>query len=360
MAKINLKNLKVEAKKGIEKADNLKDLDEIFRKYLGKKGKITLIFNSLKKLPLNKRKKLGREANLVKIGLEKLIREKTQKFKEEIRAESLGKEKIDITRPGKKVKIGHLHPLTLVQREVEEIFQSMGFSVITGPEVETEWYNFDALNIPKDHPARDMWDTFWLKVEADQRARLPSPESKASGGQGYQRGLTQKFLLRTHTSQVQIRYMEKHQPPLRIIVPGRCFRHEATDASHEIQFYQLEGLVVDKNISAANFRAIIEEFLKRFLKTDIEIRLRPSFFPFTEPSFEIDVRRKKGKWVEMMGAGMVHPNVFKAAGLIPNAPAGGWQGFAFGAGLDRLAMLKYKINDIRLFYSGDLRFLKQF
>jgi len=346
MAKINLKNLKVEAKKGIEKADNLKDLDEIFRKYLGKKGKITLIFNSLKKLPLNKRKKLGREANLVKIGLEKLIREKTQKFKEEIRAESLGKEKIDITRPGKKVKIGHLHPLTLVQREVEEIFQSMGFSVITGPEVETEWYNFDALNIPKDHPARDMWDTFWLRQN----------ESKNQKSKIKNNGL----LLRTHTSPVQVRYMEKHNPPLRIIVPGRCFRHEATDASHEIQFYQLEGLVVDKNISAANFRAIIEEFLKRFLKTDIEIRLRPSFFPFTEPSFEIDVRRKKGKWVEMMGAGMVHPNVFKAAGLIPNAPAGGWQGFAFGAGLDRLAMLKYKINDIRLFYSGDLRFLKQF
>ena len=345
MASINLKNLKVEAKKGIEKADNLKDLDEIFRKYLGKKGKITLIFNSLKKLPLNKRKKLGREANLVKIGLEKLIREKTQKFKEEIRAESLGKEKIDITRPGKKVKIGHLHPLTLVQREVEEIFQSMGFSVITGPEVETEWYNFDALNIPKDHPARDMWDTFWLKRDTNTRIHTND---------------TNRLLLRTHTSPVQIRYMEKHQPPLRIIVPGRCFRHEATDASHEIQFYQLEGLVVDKNISAANFRAIIEEFLKRFLKTDIEIRLRPSFFPFTEPSFEIDVRRKKGKWVEMMGAGMVHPNVFKAAGLIPNAPAGGWQGFAFGAGLDRLAMLKYKINDIRLFYSGDLRFLKQF
>jgi len=346
MASINLKNLKVEAKKGIEKADNLKDLDEIFRKYLGKKGKITLIFNSLKKLPLNKRKKLGREANLVKIGLEKLIREKTQKFKEEIRAESLGKEKIDITRPGKKVKIGHLHPLTLVQREVEEIFQSMGFSVITGPEVETEWYNFDALNIPKDHPARDMWDTFWLRQN----------ESKNQKSKIKNNGL----LLRTHTSPVQVRYMEKHNPPLRIIVPGRCFRHEATDASHEIQFYQLEGLVVDKNISAANFRAIIEEFLKRFLKTDIEIRLRPSFFPFTEPSFEIDVRRKKGKWVEMMGAGMVHPNVFKAAGLIPNAPAGGWQGFAFGAGLDRLAMLKYKINDIRLFYSGDLRFLKQF
>ena len=329
MVKINLKNLEVEVEKEIKKTDNLKDLDKIFRKYLGKKGKITLIFNSLKKLSVNERKKLGKEANLIKIKLDKIIREKTQKLKEKIRVESLRKEKIDITRPGKKIKTGHLHPLTLVQREVQEIFQSMGFSTITGPEVETEWYNFDALNIPKDHPARDMWDTFWLK---------------------------ENLLLRTHTSPVQIRYMQKHQPPLRIIVPGRCFRHEATDASHEIQFYQLEGLVVDKNISAANFRAVIEEFLKRFFKTDIEIRLRPGFFPFTEPSFEIDARRGKGDWLEVMGAGMVHPNVFKAVGLNPK----NWQGFAFGAGLDRLAMLKYKINDIRLFYSGDLRFLKQF
>jgi phenylalanyl-tRNA synthetase alpha chain len=331
----------IEARKEIKKVDDLKDLDGVFRKYLGKKGKITLIFNSLKKLPVNERKKLGREANLIKIELERVIREKTQKIKEKIRAESLEKEKIDITRPGKKVKIGHLHPLTLVQREVEEIFQSMGFSVITGPEVETEWYNFDALNIPKDHPARDMWDTFWLKNNANLQMNANAAN---------------KLLLRTHTSPVQVRYMEKHQPPLRIIVPGRCFRHEATDASHEIQFYQLEGLVVDKNISAANFRAIIEEFLKRFLKTNIEIRLRPSFFPFTEPSFEVDVRRGKGDWLELMGAGMVHPNVFKAVGLNSK----NWQGFAFGMGLDRLAMLKYKINDIRLFYSGDLRFLKQF
>ena len=329
MVKINLKNLKIEVGKEIKKTDNLKDLDKIFRKYLGKKGKITLIFNSLKKLPVNERKNLGREANLMKIKLDKIIREKTQRLKKKTRVESLGIEEVDVTRPGKKIKTGHLHPLTLVQREVQEIFQSMGFSTITGPEVETEWYNFDALNIPKDHPARDMWDTFWLK---------------------------ENLLLRTHTSPMQIRYMEKHQPPLRIIVPGRCFRHEATDASHEIQFYQLEGLVVDKNISAANFRAVIEEFLKRFFKTDIEIRLRPGFFPFTEPSFEIDARRGKRDWLEVMGAGMVHPNVFKTVGLNPK----NWQGFAFGMGLDRLAMLKYKINDTRLFYSSDLRFLKQF
>jgi len=352
MVKIDLKNLKVEARKEIKKTDNLKDLDEIFKKYLGKKGEITRIFNSLKKLSPKERKKLGEGANLVKREVEEMTKERAKELQEELRKQKIEKEKIDVTRPGKKLEIGHLHPLTLVQREVEEIFQSMGFSVIIGPEIETEWYNFDALNIPKDHPARDMWDTFWLR----NNQKIPNPKSQIPNKSQILNFKSQKLLLRTHTSPVQVRYMEKHQPPLRIIVPGRCFRHEATDASHEIQFYQLEGLVVDKDISAANFKAIIEEFLKRFFKTDIEIRLRPSFFPFTEPSFEIDIRRKKGKWVETMGAGMVHPKVFEAAGLNPK----NWQGFAFGAGLDRLAMLKYKINDIRLFYQGDLRFLKQF
>jgi len=236
-----------------------------------------------------------------------------------------------------------LHPLTQVKKEVEEIFQSMGFSVVEGPEIENEWYNFDALNIPKDHPARDMWDTLYLK--------------------------NPKLLLRTHTSPVQIRFMEKNQPPLRIIVPGRVFRHEATDASHEINFYHVEGLMVDKKgkVNAANFKAIIEEFFSRFFRKRVEIRLRPSYFPFTEPSFEIDVSCpicngrgcpacKNSGWVETLGAGMVHPNVIKNSGLDQKI----WQGFAFGIGMDRLAMMKYKINDIRLFYSGDLRFLQQF
>jgi phenylalanyl-tRNA synthetase alpha chain len=217
----------------------------------------------------------------------------------------------------------------------------MGFSVVEGPEIETEWYNFDALNIPKDHPARDLWATFWLK--------------------------NSKLLLRTHTTPVDVRYLEKNNPPLRIITIGRVFRHEATDASHEVNFNQIDGLMVGKEINVANFKAIIQEFFQEFFEKIIEIRMRPSYFPFTEPSFEVDMRclncRGKGcstcqkiGWLEMMGAGMVHPNVFKAAGLNPK----NWQGFAFGMGLDRLAMMKYKINDIRLFYSGDLRFLNQF
>lgn len=234
----------------------------------------------------------------------------------------------DITAPGKKIILGHLHPLTLVKREAEEIFQSMGFSIAEGPEIETEWYNFDALNIPKDHPARDLWDTFYLK---------------------------NGFLLRTHTSPVQIRYMKKHQPPLRIIAPGNVFRHEATDVSHEFQLMQLEGLMVDKKVSVANFKAIIEEFFSRFFGKQVKSRLRPDFFPFTEPSFDISLCQKSG-WLEVAGAGMVHPNVLKNCQLNPKE----WQGWAFGFGIDRLAMIKYKIDDIRLFRSGDLRFLNQF
>lgn len=250
---------------------------------------------------------------------------------------------VDVTAPGKKPDFGHLHPLTLVRRKTEEIFQLMGFSVVEGPEIETEWYNFDALNIPEDHPARDLWDTLWLKSIKRSSQNSVRP---AKGG---------KLLLRTHTSPVQIRYMEKNQPPLRIIVPGRVFRHEATDAKHEINFYQLEGLMVDKEVSVANFKAIIEEFFIRFFDKQVQIRMRPSYFPFVEPGFEVDIKRDNA-WLEIMGAGMVHPKVLKNVGLNPRW----WQGFAFGIGLDRLAMMKYKINDVRAFYSGDLRFLNQF
>jgi len=345
----DIKLLKKEAQNKIKEAEDLKELDQIFRKYLGKKGRVTQILRSLRELKKEKRVKAGEEANLLKKFIEKELRKKAEKLKEKARVEILKKERLDVTAPGKKVLLGHLHPLTQVQREAEEIFQSMGFSIVEGPEIETEWYNFDALNIPKDHPARDFWDTLWLKQETKNKKQET------------------KLLLRTHTSPVQVRYMEKHNPPLRIIVPGRAFRHEATDASHEINFYHVEGLMVDKDISVANFKAIIQEFFKKFFKRKIDIRLIPSYFPFTEPSFEVHMTclACKGKgcsacqgtgWMEMMGAGMVHPNVFKAAGLVPKD----WQGFAFGMGLDRLAMMKYKINDIRLFYGGDLRFLNQF
>ncbi len=342
MPKINLKKLKIEVKKEIEKARDLKQLNEVFKKYLGKKGELNLLLRSLEKLPKTKRAKIGKEANKLKDFIKQKIEAKSGKIRL-IGASVEKTEWIDVTVPGKRPLLGHLHPLTQIKRKAEEIFESMGFSIIEGPEVETDWHNFDALNFPKEHPARDIIDTFWLKNN-----RL-------------------KLLLRTHTSPVQIRYMEKNNPPLRIIVPGRVFRREATDASHEINFYHLEGLMVDKDISVANFKAVIQEFYRKFFGKPVKIRFIPSFFPFVEPGFQIDISClncqgrgcsacQQSGWMEIMGAGMVYPNVLKNSGLNPKF----LQGFAFGMGIERLVMMKYKINDIRLFYGGDLRFLTQF
>jgi len=336
----DLKQTEIQAKSEIKSAKTSADLDLVSKKYLGSNGVLRLSFKGLAKLPEAQRRKQGAFLNKVQKEIMGFIQEKS---------ETLGKQKtvfskddrFDLNQPGERIVIGHLHLLTQLRREVEEIFQSMGFSVALGPEVETEWYNFDALNIPKDHPARDIWDTFWLK--------------------------NLKLLLRTHTSPVQVRYMENNQPPLRVIVPGSVFRHEATDASHEFQLFQIEGLMVDRNVSVANLRAIIAAFYQRLFNKSVKTRLRPDFFPFTEPSFDLAINClvcqgrgcqvcKNTGWVEMAGAGMVHPKVFQSAGLDPKK----WQGWAFGFGLDRLAMMKYKIDDIRLFRSGDLRFLNQF
>ena len=344
MAKVDLKTLKKRVQEKIKKTQDLKELDQVFRKFLGKKGELSQVLKSLGELPKTKRVKLGKEANEIKNFIKQKIEQRSKKLSPIGISAKEGK-LFDVTVPGKKPSLGHLHPLTQVKREVEKIFQGLGFSIVEGPDIETEWYNFDALNIPKEHPARDLWDTFWLQNNKT----------------------IQNLLLRTHTTPVDVRYMEKNNPPLRIIVPGRCFRHEATDASHDIQFYQVDSLMVGKDISIANFKAVIENFFKEFFKKDLKIRMRPSFFPFTEPSFEIDISclvcQGKGcsacsqtGWMEMMGAGMLHPNVFKACKLNPK----NWQGFAFGIGLDRLVMMKYKIGDIRLFYNGDLRFLEQF
>lgn len=225
---------------------------------------------------------------------------------------------------------GTLHPLTLVTEEIIAIFEKQGFSVATGPELEEEWYNFDALNVPKDHPARDMQDTFWIKDKPG-------------------------YVLRTHTSPVQIRYMKAHTPPLAIIVPGKVFRNESTDATHEMQFHQVEGLVVGEGITVAHLKGVLLSFFKELFGNTTEIRLRPSFFPFVEPGFEVDVKVQKDgeeKWLEVCGAGMVHPNVFEAVGYDPKKVTG----FAFGMGLDRLANVKFGITDVRLAYQGDLRF----
>ena len=246
---------------------------------------------------------------------------------------------VDFTAPSRKLSRGHLHPLTIVEMDIRKIFSSMNFSIIDGPQIESEYYNFDALNVAPNHPARDMWDTFWIKQSEKEKK-----DSK------------KHLLLRTHTSPNQARFMEVNTPPFQIIVPGRVFRYEAIDVGHEINFNQVEGLMVGKDINIANLKYVIEVFFKKFFEgKDIDFRYRPSYFPFTEPSLEIDIKLN-GKWFEVLGAGMVHPRVFEYAGYNPRD----WQGFAFGLGVERLAMIKYNIPDIRLFYSGDLRVIKQF
>jgi phenylalanyl-tRNA synthetase alpha chain len=331
---MDLNQIEKEVKDALKKCQDLTALDDISRRYLGKKGGLNLFFQEIKKESGDRKKKLGQELNQMKVVLERLIEEKRMELSEEILSNKISVGKIDVSRPGKKFKIGHLHPLTKVIYEIEDIFQSMGFSIVEGPELETDYYNFDALNIPADHPARDVWDTFWLK------------DAKKNG----------KNLLRTHTSPNQARYMEKNNPPLRIIVPGVCYRHEATDRSHGFQFLQIEGLMVDREISLANFKSIIEKFCESFFGKDVALRIVPDYFPFTEPSLEVSILDKRGHWLEIMGAGLVHPNVFKAVGYQPHE----WRGFAFGAGIDRLAMLKYGIDDIRMLYQGDLRLIEQF
>jgi len=330
---MEVESLQKEIKEKISKTKNLNELEEIRVYYLGRNGKITNILKSLKDLSLDERKIIGPKVQSLKKETEDLIFNK----KQELEQENLIP-KIDLTKPAKKLQKGHLHPLTLVEQKMRQIFSGMNFSVVDGPELENEYYNFDALNFPPNHPAREMQDTFWIKQENN------NVNSK------------QRFLLRTHTSPVQVRFMEKNKPPFQIIVPGKVFRNEALDSGHEINFYQLEGLMVGKNITLANFKFVIEEFFHKFFQGEkIEFRYRPSYFPFVEPGVELIIKYK-GKWFEVAGAGMVHKHVFEYAHYNPRD----FQGFAFGVGIDRLAMIKYKIPDIRLFYESDLRFINQF
>ncbi len=328
---MNLSELKKSALEAIRDAKDAKQLEAVKVKYLGRKdGELTVILKSLKDMSAEDKKKTGPAANSLRAELEGALAVRVKEFS------GMGtKINLDITMPGKKVVVGHLHPLTKIENEIKAIFSALNFSVVEGPEAETEYYNFDALNIPANHPARDMWDTFWLDAKFQQKGS--------------------KMLMRTHTSPMQIRYMEKNKPPFQIIVPGRVFRFEATDASHEINFHQVEGLMVGEEVSLANFKYVISEFFRKFFGKNVEVRFRPSYFPFVEPGLEVDVKLN-GAWLEVMGAGMVHPEVLKKVKLDPKK----YQGFAFGMGVERLAMIKYKVPDVRLFYSGDLRFIKQF
>ncbi len=308
---------------------DLKGLEELRVRFLGRKGLLTQLFPLLKELPPEEKATAGRLLNSLREKIQGEIERLKAELTEREREERLRAEAYDFTLPGMWRPLGKLHPLTQVRLEIERIFMEMGFEVASGPEVETDYYNFEALNIPEDHPARDEWDSFYI-----------------SDG----------VLLRTHTSPVQIRVMKSRKPPVRIICPGRCYRRDTPDATHFPVFHQVELLWVEKGLTMAHLKWVIEEFVRQFFGPGYEMRFSADFFPFTEPSAQVHIRRKGGPWLEIMGAGMVDPAVFEEVGYDPEEVAG----FAFGLGIERMAMLKYGIDDIRLFFQNDLRFLKQF
>ena len=315
-------------------------LEALRIKYLGKKGELTAVLRGMGQLSPEERPVVGQIANEVRAEIEAAITEKKANLADAALDAKLIAEKLDVTVPGKKSRVGHRHPLTLVQRDMEDIFIGMGFSIAEGPEVEYDYYNFQALNIPENHPARDTQDTFYI---------------------------TDKILLRSQTSPVQARTMEVQKPPIRIISPGRVYRSDAMDATHSPLFHQMEGLVVDKGITMGDLKGMLETFAKQEFGEDTKVRFRPHHFPFTEPSAEVDIscfmcggkgcRLCKGEgWIEILGAGMVHPNVLRNCGIDPEV----YSGFAFGMGVERIAMLKYHVDDIRHFYENDVRFIEQF
>jgi phenylalanyl-tRNA synthetase alpha chain len=339
-----LVKIRDEALSAVKSAQDVDALEEIRIKYLGRKGALTLILRSLGNIPSEQRASIGKLSNEYKKTIETALDNKKNGLSKTSSQALIQKQWIDVTLDSTvstyRDKLGRLHPISQIQYEIEDIFSSMGFEILDGPEVETDYYNFEALNIPKHHPARDMQDTFWTE----------------DGN-----------LLRTHTSAIQIRGMEKVKPPFRIVGPGRVFRYESTDASHENTFYQVEGMMVDREINVAHLIYVMKELLKEIFRREVTIRLRPGYFPFVEPGFELDIHClicdgtgcsvcKQSGWVELLPCGLVHPNVLRMGGISPDE----WSGFAFGLGLNRLVMMKYGINDIRHFLGGDIRFLKQF
>jgi len=338
-----LEKLKEETLTKIESVKDLVDLNQIRVETLGKKGPITEVLRGMKDLSAEERPKVGSFANEIRDNLSQRIEERKAQLEQAALNKALAEETIDVTLPGKQVNRGTRHVLTQIMEEIEDIFIGMGYQVIEGNEVERDHYNFERMNLPKDHPARDMQDTFYISEE---------------------------LLIRTHTSPVQARTMEKHdfsKGPLRMVSPGKVFRRDTDDATHSHQFHQIEGLVVDKNVTMGDLKGTLEVLMKKMFGEDRKIRLRPSYFPFTEPSVEVDVSCfkcggegcnvcKHTGWIEILGAGMVHPNVLKMSGIDPEE----YSGFAFGLGPDRIAMLRYGVNDIRNFYLNDSRFLTQF
>ncbi|MBP7341661.1 MAG: phenylalanine--tRNA ligase subunit alpha [Smithellaceae bacterium] len=335
----DLQQLEKDALAELDSAGTADAVLAVRTKYLGRKGLLTGLLRNIASVPPEEKPLFGKRCNEVKEILEARIAEVQEKQARAQKEDILAREKIDVTLPGRGVRPGRVHPVTQIRREICDIFAAFGFSVVEGPEVELDYYNFEALNIPKDHPARDMQDTFYI---------------------------SDNMVLRTHTSPVQVRIMEKVRPPVRILSPGRVYRPDS-DVSHTPMFHQIEGLLVDRNVSFADLKGILSAFLKKVFGEDTVLRFRPSFFPFTEPSAEVDIRcvmcagkgcRVCGQsgWLEILGSGMVDPAVFQNVGYDPEI----YTGFAFGLGLERIAMLKYGISDIRLLFENDIRFLKQF
>lgn len=340
--KERLEALRAEALQALDQASGIQELGDLRVKYLGKKGLLTEILRGMGALSAEERPVVGQVANEVRAAIEQKLQEKQAALEQAETERRLRSETIDVTLPGRPSPLGTIHPINRVIREIEDIFIGMGYTVAEGPEVELDYYNFEALNIPKNHPARDMQDTFYI---------------------------TEEVLLRTHTSPVQARTMlaRKGEVPIKIICPGKVYRRDEDDATHSHQFTQIEGLVIDRNIRMSDLKGTLLQMARELFGPDTRIRLRPSFFPFTEPSVEVDVSCfrcgghgcrlcKQSGWIEILGAGMVHPNVLRMGGYDPEQ----YSGFAFGMGPDRIAMLKYGIDDIRHFYTNDLRFLKQF
>ena len=323
---MDLQQLKKQLSKDLNKASNSKDLQDLKIKYLGKKGKISLLSKDLKKLSQSERPKVGKAINFLRVFFEEQVQVLTKRIEEQEISAILDKEKIDISLPVDSEKLGNLHPITKTIDKICQYFLSRGYSIEDGPEIESEYYNFDALNIPKDHPARDMHDTFYVDAET---------------------------LLRTHTSPVQIRSILKSKAPLKIICPGKVYRSDA-DQTHTPMFHQIEGLLIDEKVNFGNLKHELTDFLNYFFGKKLKVRFRPSYFPFTEPSAEVDIMDKKG-WLEIMGCGMVHPNVLKEAGVDPKK----YSGFAFGLGIERMTKLDYQMDDMRLLFENDLRLISQ-
>ncbi len=340
-----LKGLHAQALDELKKIDNPRELESWRVRYLGKKSRLTQILRSLATLPLEERREMGAQANEIKRALESNLSEKEKLLQEALLTSPLESQGLDVTLPGRPLPTGRLHPTTQILNEICDVFKNMGFQVIEGPDVEWDYYNFEALNIPQHHPARDMFATLWIDAGMGGKARL----------------------LRTHTSPMQIRLMEKERPPIRAIVPGRTYRYEATDATHESMFYQVEGLAVDKNITLADLKGTLFEFCRCLFGEERKVRFRCDYFPFVEPGVEVAIRCSAcdgagcrlcsySGWIEILGAGMVHPEVLSRVDIDPEL----YSGFAFGLGVERIPILRHGIDDIRLFYGNDLRFLKQF